>query len=200
MAKAQFHKNQRVYVKPVGTWALVERVLPHWAKGLDEPIRVYYDVGLGREFGPEELQREGALSDADTFQGENWRVIRGRNKWQQAEDCGHHPFPGTYPIIVTGESDWGGWRVPGSEYDLDPDRIEMQARVMSSSLRMLNLLQRLLQFVDEEGANLPDELLGIAKEAEAIRTYILDSSDPEAGNQPLVEDDETPRDAEPNAA
>ena len=24
MAKAQFHKNQRVYVKPVGTWALVE--------------------------------------------------------------------------------------------------------------------------------------------------------------------------------
>ena len=24
MAKAQFHKNQRVYVKPVGTWALVD--------------------------------------------------------------------------------------------------------------------------------------------------------------------------------
>jgi hypothetical protein len=45
MAKAQFHKNQRVYVKPVGTWALIERVIPHWAKGLDEPLRVYYDVG-----------------------------------------------------------------------------------------------------------------------------------------------------------
>ena len=27
MAKANFHKNQRVYVKPVGTWALVERVV-----------------------------------------------------------------------------------------------------------------------------------------------------------------------------
>ena len=50
MAKAQYHKNQRVYVKPVGTWALVERVIPHWAKGLDEPLRVFYDVGLGREF------------------------------------------------------------------------------------------------------------------------------------------------------
>ena len=42
MAKAQFHKNQRVYVKPVGTWALVERVVPHWAKGIEEPLRVYY--------------------------------------------------------------------------------------------------------------------------------------------------------------
>ena len=38
MAKAQFHKNQRVYVKPVGTWALIEHVVPHWAKGIEEPI------------------------------------------------------------------------------------------------------------------------------------------------------------------
>ena len=48
MAKAQFHKNQRVYVKPVGTWALIERVVPHWVKGIEEPIRIHYDVGLGR--------------------------------------------------------------------------------------------------------------------------------------------------------
>ena len=26
MAKASFHKNQRVYVKPVGTWALIEKI------------------------------------------------------------------------------------------------------------------------------------------------------------------------------
>ena len=51
--KAQFHKNQRVYVKPVGTWALIERVVPHWVKGIDEPIRIHYDVGLGREFSAE---------------------------------------------------------------------------------------------------------------------------------------------------
>jgi len=30
-------------------------VVPHWAKGIDEPIRVHYDVGLGREFAAEEL-------------------------------------------------------------------------------------------------------------------------------------------------
>ena len=58
MAKAQYHKSQRVFVRPVGTWALIERVVPHWAKGLDEPIRVHYDVGLGREFTADELQAE----------------------------------------------------------------------------------------------------------------------------------------------
>ena len=49
MAKAVFHKNQRIYVKTVGTWSTIERVVPHWAKGLDEPLRIFYDVGLGRE-------------------------------------------------------------------------------------------------------------------------------------------------------
>ena len=58
MAHAQFHKNQRVYVRPVGTWAQIERVIPHWTKGLEAPIRIHYDVGLGREFTPDELQAE----------------------------------------------------------------------------------------------------------------------------------------------
>lgn len=57
MAKAQFHKHQRVYVKPVGSWAVVEKVVPHWTKGLDEPLRIFYDVGLGREFDADELTR-----------------------------------------------------------------------------------------------------------------------------------------------
>ena len=63
MAKASFHKNQRVYVKPVGTWALIEHVVPHWAKGIDEPIRIHYDVGLGREFAAEELLSEEPVGD-----------------------------------------------------------------------------------------------------------------------------------------
>ncbi len=199
MAKAQFHKNQRVYVKPVGTWAVVENVLPQWAKGLDEPIRVFYDVGLGRDFGPDELQREGALSESSESFSENWRTIRGRNKWQQPEDCGHHPHPGTYPIIITGDSEWGGWRVPGSEYDLDPDRIEMQARIMSSSLRMLGVLQRLLQFVDEDASNLPNDVLSLAKGADEIRRYILDASNPEAASESVV-DDELAEEADASAA
>src|SRR5690349_24276145 len=117
MAKAQFHKNQRVYVKPVGTWALIERVVPHWAKGLDEPLRVFYDVGLGREFAAEELQHEEtAVRETSDVGSETWRIVRARNKWQSAEDSSSHPFPGTHPVVMTGETDWGGWRVPGAEY------------------------------------------------------------------------------------
>ena len=63
MAKALFHKNQKVYVKPVGTWAIVERVIPQWVKGMDEPLRVHYDVGLGREFSACLLYTSDAADD-----------------------------------------------------------------------------------------------------------------------------------------
>jgi hypothetical protein len=80
MAKAVFHKNQRIYVKTVGTWSTIERVVPHWAKGLDEPLRIFYDVGLGREFSAEELQTEQAQNAAVSSIGsENWRLIRSKN-------------------------------------------------------------------------------------------------------------------------
>ena len=37
MAKAQFIKNQRVWVDSVGAWAVVERVVPAWTNGVEEP-------------------------------------------------------------------------------------------------------------------------------------------------------------------
>src|SRR5262245_60822067 len=49
MAKALFSKGQRVFVKPVGTWSAVEKVTPQWVKGVEEPLKVFYDVGLGRD-------------------------------------------------------------------------------------------------------------------------------------------------------
>src|SRR3954467_12474845 len=107
MAKAAFHKNQRVYVKPVGTWALIEHVVPHWAKGIEEPIRVHYDVGLGREFAAQELLSEEPMTDTARDEGQQWRVVRARNKWQPSEGCAVHPVPGTYPVVVTGQTDWG---------------------------------------------------------------------------------------------
>ena len=75
MAKAQFHKNQRVFVKPVGTWALIERVIPQWTKGLEEPIRILYDVGLGREFGADELQADAEHMSVAVGEGGDWRVV-----------------------------------------------------------------------------------------------------------------------------
>ncbi|HEY8696188.1 MAG TPA: hypothetical protein VIM02_01105 [Rhizomicrobium sp.] len=167
MAKAQFHKNQRVYVKPVGTWALVERVVPHWAKGLDEPIRVFYDVGLGREFSADELQAEQPLHD-DANGKDHWRVIRARNKWQPAEDCARHPVPGTYPIIVTGEAEWGGWRVPGAEYDLDPDKIEKQARLIASAPRLATFATELIEWARRSGEDMPTDLAELAHNAQDL--------------------------------
>ncbi|MBI1328276.1 MAG: hypothetical protein GC166_00070 [Alphaproteobacteria bacterium] len=172
MAKAQFHKNQRVYVRPVGTWALVERVVPHWAKGLDEPLRVFYDVGLGREFAAEELQMEQVTVDDKTHSGEQWRVTRARNKWQPAEDCARHPVPGTYPVVVTGHADWGGWRVPGAEYDLNPERIEEQARLISSAPQLAGLAKRMIEWARTSGEDMPSELVNLAHDAQDILAHV----------------------------
>jgi len=171
MAKAQFHKNQRVYVKPVGTWALIEHVVPHWAKGIEEPIRIHYDVGLGREFAAEELLSEEPVKDRDT-DSESWRVVRARNKWQPTEDCARHPVPGTYPVVVTGDADWGGWRVPGAEYDLDPSRIEEQARLIASAPLLASFAISLVDWARKSGEDMPNELAELAHRAQDLLTEV----------------------------
>ena len=168
MAKAIFHKNQRVYVRPVGTWALIERVVPHWAKGLDEPIRVFYDVGLGREFATDELLAEEPLNERLDMLSEKWRIIRARNKWQSNEDCSRHPVPGTYPVVLTSETEWGGWRVPGAEYDLNPDRIEKQARLIASTPHLVDLANELVDWARRSGEDMPADLVELAHNAQDL--------------------------------
>ena len=168
MAKAQFHKNQRVYVKPVGTWALIEHVVPHWAKGIEEPIRIHYDVGLGREFTAEELQSEEPLSGGTPAGEHNWRIIRARNKWQPTEDCTRHPIPGTYPVVMTGEAEWGGWRVPGAEYDLDPTKVERQAQMIAAAPKLASLARTLVDWARKSGEEMPAALVELAHEAQDL--------------------------------
>jgi len=172
MAKAQFHKSQRVFVKPVGTWALVEHVVPQWTKGLDEPLRIFYDCGLGREFAAEELQIEEPLADREIHAGESWRVVRARNKWQPTEDCSRHPIPGTYPVVVTGEAEWGGWRVPGAEYDLDPNKIEKQSRLIAAAPRFKVFATTLVEWARKSGEEMPAELAQLAHAAQDLLTDI----------------------------
>ena len=169
MAKASFHKNQRVYVKPVGTWALIERVVPHWAKGLDEPLRIFYDMGLGREFAAEELQFDNAQTE-DVKGSDKWRIVRAHNRWQAPQETTGHPFPGTYPVVVTGEADWGGWRVPGSEYALSPARIEQQARMVASAPQMTALLKELVEF-GKKSTEAPQVLRDSLKKAADLLAY-----------------------------
>jgi hypothetical protein len=166
MAKAKFHKSQRVFVKPVGTWAHVEAVVPKWVKGCEEPIKSAYDFGMGREFGPEEST---ALQlNASNGLGGTWRIMRGHNRRKSAEQCGHHPHPGTHPMVVTTERDWGGWRVPGAEYDLDPYRIEHQDEVIVRAPIFMKLLEEFVEHAEQELENLSDDLTKLAQIARRI--------------------------------
>ena len=66
--------------------------MPVWAKGFDEPVRVTYDVGLGREFQAHELRPEQESgAEALGTGAPPWRLMRARNKWQTEEDAAHHP-------------------------------------------------------------------------------------------------------------
>ncbi len=164
MAKAVFHKHQRVFVRPVGTWALIEQVKPHWVKGMDEPVRISYDCGLGRDFSAEDLSEE----ERDDQETGRWRLMRAKNKWQSPDECADHPFPGTFPIVVTDEQDWGGWRVPGAEYDRNPQLIEFQARLITAAPVLMKLAEKLAEQADKPD-DLPDDLRNLI---EAARTTL----------------------------
>ncbi|HLK24244.1 MAG TPA: hypothetical protein VKT30_06265 [Caulobacteraceae bacterium] len=174
MAKAHFHRNQKVWVETVGTWAVIEKIVPIWARGFDEPVRVTYDVGLGRDFMAHDLRAEDHVDDDDAAAASGWRLMRARNKWQQPEDCGHHPYPGTFPVVVTDKTDWGGWRVPGAEYDRDPRKIEYQARLMVAAPKLLALAQALVALVAEEGDDVPTPIQALAQKAAAVERSLAE--------------------------
>ena len=178
MAKALFSKGQRVFVKPVGTWATVERIMPQWVKGVEEPLKVFYDLGLGREFQGHELAAETLVARTDDYAAETWRLGRMKNRWlTDVEAVRHrHPHPGSYPVIVTDEQDWGGWRVPSAEYDRDPERIEFQAHIIASSLMMLRLTRDLSSFGAEfGGGELPDRLKDMIAQADEILRHVYET-------------------------
>ena len=161
MAKAHFTLKQKVWVESVGAWSTIEKITPIWSRGFDEPIKITYDVGFGREFQAHELKaEENGGEGADLG---NWRLLRAKNKWQAPSECIHHPFPGTYPVIVTDTNDWGGWRTPGAEYDRDPRKMELQARLIAACPRMLAITKDVLALVAEAPEDAPEELQAIAR-------------------------------------
>jgi hypothetical protein len=173
MAKAVFHKGQRVYVRPVGTWATVEQVKPQWVKGVEEPLRVTYDAGLGREFQAHELAaEEKEVQKPDLIETENWRVLRATNRKVGDMRDASHPYPGSYPVVVTDEKDWGGWRVPVAEYDREPTRIEHQARVFANALRLMRVTRELIEFAQDFPQETPPQLQELAQQAEMVMAAI----------------------------
>ena len=183
MAKAVFHRGQRVWVEAVGAWASIEKLAPVWAKGFDEPVRITYDVGLGREFLAHELRPEASTGEPGG--PGDWRLLRARNKWQAPEDCAHHPLPGSFPVVVTDANDWGGWRTPGAEYDRDPQRVERQARLIVAAPRLLELARDIEASVAELPEDAPPEMQDLARRASAIIRSVVQepgaAAAPEAG-------------------
>jgi hypothetical protein len=80
--------------------------------------------------------------------------------WKSAEQCGHHPYPGTHPMIVTTENDWG--------------RIERQAQMIVRAPAYLKLLEQFLQHAEQEPENLSDDLTKLAQVARRILSEISD--------------------------
>ena len=186
MAKAVFHKGQRVYVKPVATWAVVENVNPQWVKGVEEPLRVTYDTGLGRDFQAHELAAEDKEpAKPDLIETENWRILRAVNRLSADARDPRHPYPGTYPVVVTDEMDWGGWRVPMAEYDRDPNRIEHQSRVICNALRLMRVARELIEFAQDYSHETPRQLQELAMQAEMVLAAVYHDPTPKM-NAPVA--------------
>jgi hypothetical protein len=156
MAKALFHKSQRVFVKPVGTWAVIEHVVPHWVKDVNEPLRITYDCGLGRPFHAHELVSEQAVhnqnrvtDEDEDMMLEHWTVERRSIKWRPSEFGVTLANPGTYPVVTTDEGSAGGWRVGGTEYDRDPQRVEHQARMIVHTPDLMRIARRVAEFASD---------------------------------------------------
>lgn len=185
MARALFHKSQRVFVKPVGTWAVIESVVPHWVKDVSEPLRITYDCGLGRPFHAHELVSEqtvhnqSRLSDDDEeMMLEYWHIDRRTIKWRPGELGVTQANPGTYPVVATDEGNTGGWRVTGGEYDRDPQRIEHEARMIVHTPDLIRVARRIAEFASQNPDRFPDELKPVAQHCALIlrNVYRLDEA------------------------
>jgi hypothetical protein len=60
-------------------------------------------------------------------------------------------------MVVTTERDWGGWRVLGAEYDLDPYRIERQAEIIVRAPLFMKLLEEFVDMPTGEFERGPDQ-------------------------------------------
>jgi hypothetical protein len=75
-------------------------------------------------------------------------------------------------VVVTGDTDWGGWRVPGAEYDLNPQNVEMQARLIASAPQLAAFATSLVSWARTSGEDMPNELAQLAHNAQDILAHV----------------------------
>jgi hypothetical protein len=138
-------------------------------------VRITYEVGLGREFLAHELEPDRSDEVEAASEVGDWRILRAKNKWQSPEDCAHHPYPGSYPVVVTDPKDWGGWRVPGAEYDRDPTKIELQARLIAAAPKLMRLAKELIAQVADNADDAPPAVMALARQAATVLATLSDA-------------------------
>jgi hypothetical protein len=175
MAVAVFEKGQRVFVRPMGCWARVERIVPHWVKGVEAPMRVQYDLGMGREFTAAELFAPDALPKV---RGDEtvWRLARVQGAGLTARDGETR----TLPAVFTDEGDWGGWRIEPSDYERDPARGEHQARLIAAAPRLFEAARALVAFADAGDGDVPADLAPALGEARSALRAVFGVAEPES--------------------
>ena len=72
-------------------------------------------------------------------------------------------------MVVTDAADWGGWRVPGAEYDRDPRKIECQARLIAAAPKLLAVAKALTDLVADAPEDAPAPVQALALRAAAIQ-------------------------------
>jgi len=93
-------------------------------------------------------------------------------------------------VVVTDKADWGGWRVPGAEYDRDPQRIEFQARLIAAGPDLMDLARELMASVAEAPDDAPPETQRLARKAQSILRRMTEIAAPAPASRPN-EDAET---------
>jgi hypothetical protein len=74
--------------------------------------------------------------------------------------------------VITGKAEWGGWRVPGAEYDLDPLRVERQARLIASAPLLESFAEELIDWARKSGEEMPSGLADLAHQAQDILAHV----------------------------
>jgi hypothetical protein len=75
-------------------------------------------------------------------------------------------------VVITGDTEWGGWRVPGAEYDLDPQAVESQARLIASAPQLMVFANGLVEWARKSGEEMPNSLAELAHNAQDILAQV----------------------------
>ena len=75
-------------------------------------------------------------------------------------------------MVITGEAEWGGWRVPGAEYDLDPAKVEEQARLIASAPQLAGFANALVEWARKSGEDMPNDLAELAHKAQDLLAHV----------------------------